>query len=288
MTAATLVTSPPVTWPVRQSVDQRGAVGAGVRFKIRPRSVTNLTGVFASLSFGLQILLNEQLGLGWHIALTAFGMFCAALSAILPMAQEAKYEQTLLDAKDAAQLATIKARTEVQDGLAGITDVLASAVCAETEPARLEAKAALKRAAVECAAHFLGPDRTRACFFDYKEGPPATLYCNNNWTGRASTPSRYDSDTRIGKSAIAMVARRQSDFREDLDADPPAGWPASKDYKTYIAVTVEARQWIFGMLTLDSMAAGDLTESDVLQMKLIANWLAVGLAAGLNGEGEVI
>jgi hypothetical protein len=68
-----------------------------------------------------------------------------------------------------------------------------------------------------------------------------------------------------------MVSHREYSLRPDLENAAPDGWPIDRDYKTYIAVTVETGPWIFGMLTLDSLKAGDLVDSDVPQMRLLAS-----------------
>jgi hypothetical protein len=246
------------------------------------RRVIILTGVGTALSFIAQIILSEHFTFWWRLCISAFGTICASTAVIVPLIQQRMNEQTLQDAEHATQTGRLAAYTELQDSLAPAASVLASIACEETEAGRMQLKSSLKQAMVHLAVEELGPKRTRSCFYDYVKGPPPSLKCNGNWAGRATAPQDYTTKNLIGRIALTMVGRREYSFRPDLDADPPPGWPTDRDYKTYIAVTVETGPWIFGMLTLDSLKAGDLAEGDVRQMRLLASLLASGLAINAN------
>jgi hypothetical protein len=247
------------------------------------RWVIILTGVGAALSWLAQIIFNEELGFWWRLGIAGVGMFCAGQAVILPLIQQRSYEQTLFSVKNATYAGRLAAYTEFQDYLIPAINVLAEIACATSSARRQQHKSNLKRAIVGIAARRIGPDRTRACYFDYDIGPPPALKCHGNWDGRSTEPSEYTTATTLGRVALAMVSQRQFSFRPDLDKEAPRGWPKNRDYKTYVSVTVATESQIFGMLTLDSLKAGSLVSSDVLQMKLLGSLLAVGLAMGGDG-----
>ena len=51
------------------------------------------------------------------------------------------------------------------------------------------------------------------------------------------------------------------------------------EYRTFICVAVVAGRRVFGILTVDSLHPGDLTDDDLDMARLFAQLLATGLAA---------
>jgi transcriptional regulator with GAF, ATPase, and Fis domain len=77
-----------------------------------------------------------------------------------------------------------------------------------------------------------------------------------------------------------MVLNGESLLCEDIDSNPPPGWDTTKqrDYKTFISVSVAAGDTAYGMLTLDALEAGALTNDDLHMLRVMASALAVALA----------
>jgi len=219
------------------------------------RWIIIVTGIGASLSFCAQIVASAKLGIRWQFGITSFGMLCTALAVVLPLIQQRANEQTLLDVEEATKAGRLEAYVRTQDSLtSSVSDVLSAIASEQSSEGLRESKSKLKRAIVELAAQ-AGPNRTRACYFDYDPGPPRSLECRACWTGRSTPPTRYTEETKVGRAALTMVSRRGSSFRPDLDEDPLL---SDKEYKTYIAVTVANELRIFGMLTIDALQSGDL------------------------------
>lgn len=99
--------------------------------------------------------------------------------------------------------------------------------------------------------------------------------------GRSGSPrTTFTEGTAAGDAAIGMVLNSENRLCEDIDADPPPGWDASKprDYKTFISVSVAAGDTAYGMLTLDALEPGDLNNDDLHLLTLMAGALAAALA----------
>lgn len=129
---------------------------------------------------------------------------------------------------------------------------------------------------------FVHADRARACYFGLAEGSPRRLHPVDH-VGRSTAPTTvFEEGTQEGNSVFAALDRGEGRYVPSVDLEPPAGWnPArSRTYKTFIAVPVEVGGRIFGMLTLDSIRAEDLTGDEVPGLRLLADLLADALAIG--------
>jgi GAF domain-containing protein len=90
----------------------------------------------------------------------------------------------------------------------------------------------------------------------------------------------FEPGTAAGDAAINMVLAGENLLCENIDTEPPPGWDTSKerDYKTFISVAVAVADTAFGMLTLDALEAGDLTNDDLRMLGLLGSALAAALA----------
>jgi hypothetical protein len=125
------------------------------------------------------------------------------------------------------------------------------------------------------AAEVLGADRLRACFFALVDGRPPRLV-PAGFHGRAEAPrTTFVGGTSLGEHAIELITRREDLFCPDARADPPPGWqPGGHAYRTFIAVPVTTEARAFGIMTIDGLQVGDLTEADVSAVRVFARLLA--------------
>lgn len=280
--------------PDEQAVfERRSAEIAGENYVGGPRWgyrwVIVLVGSGAALSLLAQILVSAKLQQWQRIGITGTGMICIALASVLPLIQQRKHARALIEAEEAADTARLETQTEFQDSLMPTAAILSAIAGEQTVERRRELKSALIRVIVSRAAREIGPNRTRACYFQFDQGSPKSLTCHDVWEGRGTRPSDpYTEATQLGRIALTMVARRESSFRPNLEVEAPEDWPREREYKTFAAVTVAAKAQLFGMLTIDSLEPGDLSDDDVPQMQLLADLLAVGLTsrAELGGPNE--
>ncbi len=132
------------------------------------------------------------------------------------------------------------------------------------------------------AALLIGPDRVRACWFELDERSPRALRPVLH-EGRAGGPrTTFVEGTVAGDSVFELLTANAHRFCEDIRVDPPPGWDPTHphDYQTFLAVPVVAGTKAYGLLTVDSLVAGDLTEGDVPLLRLLAGLLADALAYG--------
>ena len=173
------------------------------------------------------------------------------------------------------------ARVAMNDALDPVMGLLGRVVTASSARRRRSYIDQALGAVLATMATLLGSDRSRACWFKFNAGPPKTL-TPDGYHGRSGSPSSvFVEGTTSGDAALSMALTGGDRICEDIDKEPPPGWDTSKtrDYKTFISVSVVAGDKVFGMLTLDSMAPGDLTDDDLRLLRLLAGALAVALAS---------
>ena len=77
-----------------------------------------------------------------------------------------------------------------------------------------------------------------------------------------------------------IINNRDARLVEDVDTAGLPGWtPGASEYRTFICAAVFAGRRVFGILTVDSLHPGDLSEDDLDMARLFAQLLATGLAA---------
>jgi GAF domain-containing protein len=136
------------------------------------------------------------------------------------------------------------------------------------------------------AVHLIGVERVRACWFRLVEDSPRRLVPDKD-AGRADQPERvFEEGTPEGDPVFDMIRNNEHVVCADVDAEPPPGWHASKPhgYRSFVAVPVVAGQTAYGMLTVDAVDVGGVTEDDVQLVRLLAGLLATALAGGAPEE----
>jgi GAF domain-containing protein len=214
--------------------------------------------------------------IGWIITQAVV----TAVAYVVPQVQRLITRHELRSLEQAELAGRTKARVAMNDALHPVLQSLGRAATAAGARERRTSIDQAIPAVLATAAVLLGPDRSRACWFEYEAGPPKRLVPVAHH-GRAGSPtSVFDEGTPNGDTALAMVLSSSNLICHDIHTDPPLGWDSEKrrDYATFISVSVVAGDTAFGMLTLDAPDAGGLTDDDLQMLRLFASALGVALA----------
>ena len=182
-----------------------------------------------------------------------------------------------------AEEAELEARVETRVALADLLDPMANLLgeLATAGPVRRQSLCAEAiQVILSAAANYIGPDRSRASWFELRRGPPRELIPVRSLGRTGSAQTHFRAGTVAGDATLSMVAENRVLICRDIDTEAPPGWDGGRerDYRTFISVSVFADLTPYGMLTLDALEVGDLMEDDLLTMRLLAKLLAAALA----------
>ena len=84
-------------------------------------------------------------------------------------------------------------------------------------------------------------------------------------------------DNGRGDAALTWLRSGAPKFVPDTDREADPAWKGSgRGYRTYISVPILIKDEALGMLTVDAPVPGDLDETDVPLVEVLAGILAVG------------
>lgn len=215
-------------------------------------------------------------------ATTWFIVLCVAtgLAFLIPQARqivsgrrEASAEEREIDARAETRLA-------MNDALEPVVTLLGNLALEPNKVEREKMKEKAITLVLTTAADLIGAERSRACWFRLEDGPPKALIPIEHAGRAGSATTSFVEGTPSGDAAIDMVLADEDRLCEDINEDPPPGWDATKqrDYRTFISVSVIAGNTAYGMLTLDALKPGELTEEDKGLLRLMAGVLAAALS----------
>jgi transcriptional regulator with GAF, ATPase, and Fis domain len=211
--------------------------------------------------------------LGLQLVLTGLAFGIPQLRALRAQGRE-------LTAVDREVRARAETRAAVNDALDPILRQLGD-ISAETDRAvREQLIAQAVPFVLNAASNLIGEERSRSCWFELTDETPPRLVPTLH-VGRTGSPTTtFVAGTPAGDAAIGMVLAGENLLCRDIHDDPPPGWDSTKkrDYRTFISVSVIAGQNAYGMLTLDALEAGALTNDDLHVLNLMAAALAAALA----------
>ena len=243
----------------------------------RPVAVTAATAAWV-----LGAVVNDLSG--WSFALTATaGAALTALAVGLPLRAEHRARVRARTAEQIAEDASARIQLVLNDALEPLTYLIGLI----TDRPRwtfgreaFELQGQAKAVVLSAAAEVLGADRLRSCFFALVEEQPTRLV-PSGFHGRAEAPrTTFVAGTGLGDFALDLLARREDLFCADVRAASPPGWePGGHAYRTFIAVPVATEVRRFGILTVDALEVGDLTEADVAAVRVLGRLLAIALGA---------
>ncbi len=202
-----------------------------------------------------------------------------------------------------AEKSELQLRADVRLTMADVLDPLMEEVATlanSTKAGSVGQRERIQSMVLSAASTSLGGPRARSCFYRLDralipmkapDGSRKTIarqrLVRANSIGRSASRAVFSDNDDAGKYTIDTIVRQKEGiFVEDIDASPPPGWDATKTgkYKTFIAVPVRAKGRTLGMLTVDSMEAGDLTEDDAQLLGVFAWILAASLVWGERME----
>jgi GAF domain-containing protein len=246
-----------------------------LRATARPVAVTAATAAWV-----LGAVVNNLAG--WSFTLTAAGgAVLTALAVGLPLRAEHNARVRARTAEQIAEDASARIQLVLNDALEPLAYLIGQITDRRSwtrgrELVELQGQA--KAVVLSAAAEVLGADRLRACFFAFVDERPARLV-PAGFQGRAEQPrTTFVAGTELGDFALGMLDRREDLFCADTRAESPPGWePGGHAYRTFIAVPVATEARKFGILTVDGLDVGDLTEADVAAVRVLGRLLAVAL-----------
>ena len=209
---------------------------------------------------------------GLQFVLTAFAF-------LIPQVRQLRAKNAETTAEVRELEARADTRAAVNDALDPILRQLGKISAERSKPARDRLIAQSIPFVLNAASNLIGAERSRACWFELTDDAPPRLVPQLDAGRSGSASTIFEPNTQSGDAAIGMVLAGENLLCRDIDTEPP-GWDSSKqrDYKTFISVSVTAADTVFGMLTLDALEAGDLTNDDLHMLGLMASALAAALA----------
>lgn len=256
-----------------------GALSERAGRLVRPTAVAAATAAWV-----LSALVNNLSG--WPFAGTAAaGAVLTVLAVALPMHAERRARGRAASAVQVAEEAAARMQLVIDDALeplvyliGRITDRRSRLRGRELQ----ELQGQVKVVVLAAAAEVLGADRLRACFFQLvgsAEGDRSARLVPAGFHGRAEPPrTTFTAGTPLGDYALDLLERREDLFCPDVGTDQPPGWqPGGHAYRTFVAVPVATEARAFGILTIDGLEVGDLTEDDVAAVRVFARLFAIAL-----------
>jgi transcriptional regulator with GAF, ATPase, and Fis domain len=237
------------------------AVACVVGSPVAAYAAQQSTGSTVALFFGIQLMLT-------------------GLAFLIPQARQLHARRGEVTAEQRELEARADTRAAVNDALDPILRQLGDISAERSEAARERLIAQAIPFVLNAASNLIGSERSRACWFELTDESPPRLVPRLA-AGRSGSPTTtFEAGTAAGDAAINMVLAGENRLCRNIETDPPPGWDSSKqrDYRTFISVTVAAGDTAFGMLTLDALEPGDLSNDDLHMLGLMASALAAALA----------
>jgi hypothetical protein len=218
----------------------------------------------------------------WHGRGSGTTRVLCAVVGLLVITVQGRAASKQVQAQEHAEAeALADARLALNDALEPVVRALAT--IADTPSVR-ERRQLVSQAVVTVlhAVTQIGPPRTRACWFEFRPGPPQQLVSEaGHAIGRSGrTTSVFREGTPAGNAALQIVRDGSVLVCEDVGAEPPPGWDRSKqrDYRTFASAGARAGARPLGMLTMDAPEPGSIKPDDVEWLKVLASALAAARA----------
>ncbi len=237
---------------------------------------------WAALNYvgGAGVIVLGALGGANHGAVRVVLFTGAAVVGIVQLFAQQRRTQS---AKDIAEETRTVTNNAISYAFTPLLATLADFVDATDPLTRARIKSELRTSTVYAASLAIGPDQgVRACLYEVDDpDAPRQLVWAHVYAGRGDEPkSTFTADTVRGDAALAMLRDNTHAFCADTESDPPPGWQEHPHvYRTFLAVPVLAQGRPLGMLTVDSLTAGDLRpERDRPILEVLARILAAAAA----------
>lgn len=218
---------------------------------------------------------------GWW----AFGAAALAGAAlVLGESRKRRAEQRSTDQEASEERARIEARVAMVAALQPVAESLAGVVVSGRAQ-RQEMLGVITQAVVVAAVRQVPAEAVRGGWYEHGTDRGVRTLRRTCSDGRNDTTphTEFRAGTTEGDAALAMVDADGHLFVTDLDDAPPAGWDPDRvrRYRSFVAVGVSVKGRPLGMLTVDAVQPGALTDEDLQTVRLLASLLRVALAADL-------
>jgi hypothetical protein len=240
----------------------------------RPIAVLCAVGSFALSS----VMASTPRAAFWSL-LTAAAVFTAGAAGV-PMYAERAAATRALDARGAAEAAKQQMRLVVGRVLTPLAYLLGEITDAQPRSATLERlQGQALQVVLAAATELVDADDARACFFRLVEGNKQRRLELAGYYGRAQPATwMLMAGTPLGDAAFAMLDRDSARFFPDLALEAPVGWEDDEHrHRALVVVPISTDQQQFGLLTVDTMCPGGLTEQDAEVVQLLGELLSAGL-----------
>lgn len=208
--------------------------------------------------------------------LLTLGAASTAATIVLGAVQHRLTERRRRTAEQVAIEAEAELALTLNGALAPITNYLGEMADAVDAAEREHVAGQLSQAVVEAVVK-LSPDGARSAFYRLDDNWRALT--REVWSGRPRAPRPvFTAGTPDGDAVLDLVRAGDFVLVDDVAASPMVTPSPAAGYATVAAVAVTAGSWPLGMLTLDCPVAGELDQSDVELLRVLANLLGAGLA----------
>lgn len=174
-------------------------------------------------------------------------------------------------------------RALLDDTIAPIARTAAGMHALSSARQREEAFKRISRQAIDAVLLTIDAHGLRAVVYSLEAGADSFYVVDQNSRGRRDDAGAF----AVGgdKTAVALQALRENRARfvEDCSSTPPPEGGENLGYETYISVPIGSDSVAYGILTVDSPRAGDLTKQHVNDLELVASVLAMAFAE-LSGD----
>jgi putative methionine-R-sulfoxide reductase with GAF domain len=257
-------------------VDDEDADGRGA---LEPRWVGAFLNAVAVLAAVGAYVFSAQSGKesgsqrGW---LLVAGVACVALTVVAGAVKQLRDARRVASAEQIAIEAEEELGTALNGAFAPITGYLGELADATSPTGRAIIAGKIRQAVVDAAVSLTVPG-ARSAF--YRRSPDGRRLFRDAYAGRSTLPRfSFVAGTPDGDTVLDLVERGDLVFVADVEADPMITPSAPGTYRSVIAVAVTAGRQRIGMLTVDAPELGELTETDVEMVRVLANLLGSGLA----------
>lgn len=208
--------------------------------------------------------------------LLVLGAILTGLTILLGGVQQYRTQRRRRTAEQVAVDAAAELTLTLNGALAPITNYLGEMADASTEADRATVAGQLSQAVVDAVVR-LTTDGSRSAFYRLDEDWRGLS--REVWSGRSMQPRAvFTAGTPDGDAVLSVVRAGDFVIVDDVVASPMVTPTAGAGYATVIAVAVTAGSRPLGLLTVDATSTGDLVESDVEVVRVLANLLGAGLA----------
>lgn len=182
----------------------------------------------------------------------------------------------------------VQARIEARVAMVGALQPVAttlSGVVTSDEDSRQSMLGTVTQAVVVAAVRQVSAEDVRGAWYAHEVVDGRRVLQRTCSDGRNDTTEHtlFEEGTVEGDAALAMVDGDDHRYVVDIASEPPAGWDPERvrRYRTFVAVGISAKERPLGMLTVDALEPGSLTDEDLQTVILLASLLRIGLAADL-------